>query len=803
VATLLRDLRFGFRLLSKNPGFAAVAMATLALGIAANTAMFSVIYPTYFEPLPYRDAERLVMVWSRHDGNRISVSPADFRDWKREATAFEDLNAWNGGEVNLATGGDRPELLTVNYATPGFLAMLGYGQPIVLGRNFVEDDATPGREQVAIVSHRMWQERFGGDPGIVGRAIRVNGRPHAIVGVLSPGPADQSMAQMWLPAAFTAERLQRQARYMLVLGRLKPDVTLGQANADMANVTRGLSAAYPDSNSGWTASVEPFRNNFVRRETLAALRLLMGAVGFVLLIACANVANLLLARGTARQRELAVRASLGASRGAILRQLVTESVVLALAGGAVGVALAYGLVHVITALMPPFTLPTEVFIRLNVPVLLFTAAVSGVSAILFGCVPAWQAARLDLVEALKDSARSVGSGQHRLRRALVAFEFALALALLTGGGLALHGFFRLTQVDLGLRTERLLTFPVPVREGDLEGPERIAAFYRELRERAGAVPGVLSASVSIGVPLRGGVNVAPFSIPGRTAADSDASAAPRTVLNAVSPGFHETLGIRVVAGRGFTDMDRIGGLPVAMVNESFAKKYLAGVDPLAQRVAIAFAPEVQWHIVGVYGDVRNAESGENRPEIHLPFWQFPFYRASVAVRTQGDPSGVQRALAGVLQAMNPDLPLGNVKTMEQIVSERMADERFNTVLFGGLAGTALLLAAVGIYGVMSFTVAQRTREIGVRMALGAARGRVLADVLREGMGTVLAGALLGSAGAYFVGRAMQTTVAGIEPMNATVLAGVACALVGSALGACLVPARRAASVDPMVALRQD
>jgi putative ABC transport system permease protein len=807
VTNLLRDFRFGVRLLLKDKGFTAVAMAALALGIAVNTAMFSVIYPTYLEPLPYRDADRLVMVWSRHEGQRIPVSPADFQDWKRRATSFEDLNVFVGGEVNLATGG-RPELIGANSATPGFLAMLGYGQPLALGRNFAEDEGTPGRDEVVIITHRMWRERFGGDPNAVGRTVRVDGRPHTVVGVLRPGPADHNQAQVWKPFAFTVDRLNRHARWALVMGRLKPDVTLAQANAEMTAITHGLAAEYPASNTGWTASVEPFRNNFVRRETLAALWLLMGAVAFVMLIACANVANLLLARGTARQRELAVRASLGASRTAILRQLVTESLVLALAGGAVGAALAYALVQVVTSLLPPFTLPTEVFIRLNVPVLLFTAAVSVVSAILFGCVPAWQAARGDLVESLKDSARSVGSGQHRLRRGLVAFEFALALALLTGGGLALHSFFRLTQVDLGVRTERVLTFALPVAEGRLEGKERITAFYRDLLDRVAAVPGVVSAGASIAMPLRGDRFNTPFSIPGQAV---DLSALPRASLNVVTPGYFDTMGIRVVRGRAFHDRDRPGGLPVAMVNESFANRHLAGVDALTQRVVIEYdvddtperEPDIQWQVVGLYADVRNPDTGESRPEIHLPFWQFPFPRVGVVVRTAGDPSTVQKGIADVLWRIDPELPMGHVKTVEQLVSERMADDRFNTVLFGSLALVALLLAAVGIYGVMSFTVAQRTREIGVRMALGAGSGRVLAEVLREAMATALTGAVLGSAGAYFVGRAMQSMLAGIEAMNGPVLAAVAITLGGCALAASLVPARRAASLDPMVALRQE
>jgi putative ABC transport system permease protein len=809
MANLLRDARFGFRLLRKNPGFAAVAVVALALGIAANTAIFSVIYPTYFEPLPYRDADRLAMVWSHREGNRNSVSPADFRDWKRQATVFEDLNASNAKQVNLA-GTDRPELVTVGVGTPGFLTMLGYGQPLALGRNFLEEEGTVGRDQVVILSHRLWQERFGADPAIIGRAVRIDTRPYTVVGVLGPGPADENMCRLWLPFAFTPERLEREERWMLVMGRLKPGVTLEQANAEMATVTRNLAATYPASNTGWTASVEPFRNNFVSDETKAALWLLVGAVAFVLLIACANVANLLLARGTARQRELAVRASLGASRAAILRQLITESVVLALAGGALGVALAYALVNVITALMPPYTLPTEVYVRLNVPVLLFTVAACGLSGILFGCAPAWQATRVDLSDALKETGRSLSGAHHGLRRALVAFEFALALALLTGGGLAIHSFFKLATVDLGLRTERLLTFFLPMPEGRLAGTDRIDAFYRELLDRVAALPGVVSASVSTSVPLRVGGYDVPFSIAGRPVPDG--TRLPAASLNLVSPQYFKTLGIRITSGRTFSDQDRAGGLAVAIVNETFVKRYLTGADPLTQHVVIETdapgteerEPDIERQIVGVYADVRHAgPQNESFPEINVPFSQVPWPRANMAVRTTGEPASVQQGIAAILRSMDPDLPMGNVKTMDQIVSERMAAERFNTVLFGSFAAVALLLAAVGIYGVMSFVVAQRTREIGLRMALGAARGRLLRDVLREGMTTALVGTALGSVGAYFVGRTMQGMLYGVRAMDPTMFVVVASTLLGTALVACLVPARRAASVDPMVALRQE
>lgn len=807
MTTFLRDTRFGLRLLRRNPGFTAVAIVALALGIAASTAMFSIIYAAYLEPLPYRHADRLVMVWSRVNGNRSLVSPADFLDWKQQATAFAEINAWSWRQVNLATN-DRPEQVQVGPATPGFLAMFGYGHPLALGRTFVEEEGTPGKDQVVILSHRLWQERFGGDPKIVGRQIRIDGMPHSVVGVLGAGPPDGNQNRLWVPLAFTPEQLKRDEHWLLVMAVLKPGVTIEEANANMAVVAERLARTYPATNTGRGASVEPLRNNFVSEKTKTALWLLVGAVGFVLLIACANVANLLLARGTARRRELAVRASLGATHGQILRQLITESVVLALVGGVLGVALAYALVDVIMALMPPFTLQTEVDVRLSVPVLLFTLAISATSGMLFGAAPAWQGAHAGTNEALKEAGRALGPGRHGLRRALVIVEFALALTLLTAGGLAIHSFFKLANVDLGFRIERLLTFTLPVAEGRLAGAEKATAFYRELLERLHTVPGIVSASVSIFMPLRGQPSLE-FSIAGRPA--NDAARWPQATINAASPEYFRTLGIRIMRGRGFTDADRIGGQPVVLVNETFVRQYLSGVDPLTQRVILEAVPNVEQlgpgierQIVGVYADVRNdGLQNDVLPGIDLPFWQVPWPQTTVAVRTAGEPMGLRQSIAAVIQTMDPDLPMGDVRTMEQIVSDAMATDRFNTVLFGSFAALALLLAAVGIYGVMAFAVAQRTHEIGVRMALGASRRRVVAQVLREGMTTTLIGVVLGSVGAYYVARSMRAIVQGVGAVDPAAYIAVTLTLLVAALVACLVPAARAASVDPMIALRRE
>ena len=815
MSNILRDARVGLRLLWKNPGFTAVAVLTLALGIAANTAIFSVIYATFFEPLPYRDADRLVMVKSHLQGDQDvapvwgSVSPADFLEWKGQATVFEDLQGWSGAQVNIATD-ERPEQVGAAPSTPGFLSMMGYGHPLALGRTFLDEEGTIGNAQVVILTHRLWRERFGEDPEIIGRRIRIDDEPHTVVGVLGPGPADLNQSEIWLPLAFTPEQqVNHEGRWLTVMGRLKPGVTLEQANANLAAISRRLAAAHPTTNTAWTASAEPFRNSFLSDDTKRGLWLLLGAVAFVLLIACANVANLLLARGTARQRELAVRVSLGASRLEIVRQLITESLVLALIGGALGVALASGLLSLVVALMPPYMLPTEANVRLNVPVLLFTLAACGLSGILAGCAPAWQAAHTSVHDTLKEGGRSLSGGGHRLRRVLVATEFALALTLLAGGGLAIQSLFTLANADLGFRTKQLLTFSLPVPEGRLTGAKEINAFYRQLIDRIEAVPGVVSQSVSTAMPLWGGFGMQ-FEIAGQPAPDR--AQRPNARFNMVSPEYFETLGIRITQGRALTDQDREGGLPVAVVNETLVRRFLPDVDPLTQRLVVVQlvpgasepGPDIEWQIVGVSADVRNeGPTNDQRAEIHVPFWQSPWPGARLAVHTAGDPTRVQQSIASVIQSLDPDLPMADVMTMEQRVSESLASARFNTVLFGSFAFVALLLAAFGIYGVMSFVVAQRTHEIGLRMALGADRAHVLRQVLREGMTTAVIGTAVGSVGAFFVDRTMRGMVSGVSNVDPTAFIVVAVTLLGAALLACVVPARRAASVDPMIALRQE
>jgi len=806
MANFARNVRFGFRLLGKNPGFTCVALLALILGIGANTAIFSVVYAALLSPLPYPNPDQLVMVWSKVNGHNNSVSAGDYLDWKRQNTVFQDLVAWSGGTFSLTVGG-HPEAMQARIPSPGFFNMQGI--PLMLGRDFLPEEGVSGRNHVVIMTHRLWQERFGSDLHIIGQPVRLNGEPYTVVGVLAAGMPDRFEAHLFVPLTITPERINHDRHWLVVMGRMKPGVTLQQANADMDGVTRRIAEVYPVSNKGWGANVEPLKNDFTSRDTIKNLWLLLGAVGFVLLIACVNVANLLLARGTVRQKEIAVRASLGATRWQLFSQLLTESLALAVIGGALGVGLATMLLKVIVVLLPPFSIPTEADIRLNLPVLLFSLAATVLAGVLCGCAPAWQISRWNLSDALKESGRSQSSsGRHGMRGTLVVVEFALALTLLAGAGLVIHSFWKLTRTDLGFRQDHLLTFSLPIPVERFTQPEQITAFYRQVLERITALPGITSTAASTGAPIVGTNWGMAFSVAGQLAVDP--SSRPSAGFTMVTPEYFRTFGIPIVKGRSFTEQDVAGGLPVAIVNETFAKKYLSNVDPLTQIVAVqqlrlgTLGPPIEWHIVGVYPDVHNeGVRREDFPEINVPLWQSPLPLIRITVRTGGDPASMANSIAAAVQSVDSDLPLDQVRTMDQVVDESLAGERFSTVLFASFAGVALLLAAIGIYGVMSFAVAQRTHEIGLRMALGAGPRQVLLLVLQEGMLLALIGLGIGLAGTYFVGRLMETTLYRVSALDPAAITGVTAVLLLSALLACYTPARRATQVDPMVALRDE
>ena len=809
MTNLWRDLRFGFRLLRKNPGFAAVAILALSLGIGANTAIFSVIYSTLLEAMPYPHPNQIVMVWSKIRGGRNGVSAGDYLDWKQQSNAFQELSAWSGENFNLSSG-KTPEQVDGRRVTPGFFSVTR-GTPPAIGRDFLPEEGDVGRDHEVILTHKLWQERFGGDSNIIGRQIRVNGESYSVVGVLAAGVYDRLEQQIFAPLAFKPEQINHDFHWLLVTGRLKQGVTIPQAQANMDLVTGHIADAYPKSNKSWGASVEQLQDDFLSRDFKNALWFLMGAVALVLLIACVNVANLLLARGMARQKEIAVRASVGASGASLFRQFLAESLALALIGGAVGIALAWGMMKVLLLTMPPYTLPAEADVRLSMPVLGFTLAATILSGALFGSVPAWNAARLNLNDVLKEGGRSSsGSGRHRLRRTLVVVEFALALTLLAGAGLAIHSFWNLRQVDLGIRKDHLLTFNLPVPNDRFTQPDQITAFYKQLLEKVSALPGIMQASASTGLPLEGTYFGMPFTVVGKT--DSDPSSRPGAGFQMVTPGYYQLFGVHILEGRTFTDQDVAGGQPVALVNENFVKRFLGNADPLTQRVAVEqlipgvtkLGPPIEWQIVGVFHDVRTGNlRQQNRAEIDVPFWQSPWPSAAMSVRTSGDPVGMSKTIAAVVQSVDADLPISQVKTMDQILDEDMSGDRLDTVLLGTFAAVALILSAVGIYGVMAFAVAQRTHEIGLRMALGAGPSRVLSLILGEGMILTLIGLIFGLVGAFLVGRAMRSQLYGIGAIDPVALGGVAAVLILAALLACYVPARRAMRVDPMVALRYE
>jgi len=805
--TLLQNLRFSLRMLRKNPGLTITVLLTLALGIGANTAIFTVDYAALLAPMPYPKSNQLVVVWSKIQGFHNGVSAGDYTDWKRQSTSFEDLNAWTGGSFNIATK-DQPENIDGRRTTPGFYRMLGI--PFMMGRDFLPEEGQPGRDRVVILTHKLWQH-LGANPKIIGQRVRLDGQPYTVVGVLPAGLYDRGQGDLVVPLAFTPEQINHDFHWILVMGRLKPGVPLAQAQADMNGVTARIAQAYPKSNKGWGSFVEPLQNDFLPKERILTLWLLLGAVGFVLLIACVNVANLLLAKSMTRQKEMAVRGSLGATPRTIFAQLLTESLLLAIAGGALGIGVGYAMLRGLVAAVPPDTLPSEADFSLNMPILLFTLAATTLAGLLFGCAPAWYASRVDPAEALKEGGRSgMGTGRHRLRRALVIGEFALALALLAGAGLAIHSFWNLMRVDLGVKSDHVLTFFLNVPDSRPKDPALITTYYRQILDRVASVPGVAHASAETGLPLEGTGFGMPFTIPGGPTY-SDPSQRPGARFGMITPDYFQTFGIRLVRGRTFTDQDNASSVKVAMVNESFVQKYFKDKDPLTQRVSVEelipgvtrLGPPIDWQIVGVFHNVRSRGLREDNPEIEIPFWQIPWPSAGIGVRTAEDPATMTRAIAAAVHSVDPEIALALPRTMDQVRTDVLAEDRFSVVLFASFAVVALLLAGVGIYGVMAFSVTQRSHEIALRMALGADRARVVGMIVREGIILAAIGLALGLISSYFIGRAMRSMLYGVSPMDFSAFAIVGVLLLAAALLACYLPARRAASVHPMQVLRTE
>lgn len=813
--TIWQNLRFALRMIRKDPGLSFTVLLTLALGIGANTAIFTVDYASLLAPLPFQHPEQLVILWSKVNGERTEVPARDFIEWKRDSTVFQDLQAWEGSEFNLATQ-DQPVYVQARLDTPGLNDMLG--NRLFLGRDFVPEEGQPGKDHVAILTHKVWQ-RLGSNPHVIGSTIRLNDEPYTVVGVFEPGLTDRQ-GDLVVPLAFRPEQLTGNSFYSVwVMGRLKPGVTRQEAQIEMDSIAKQLAKEYPQTSKGSGVSVENFKNDFITSDRIRTLWLLLAAVGFVLLIACVNVANLLLAKSMTRQREVAVRTAVGARPSAIFGQLLTESLLLALMGGMLGILVGDLMLREIAAAIPPGILSSEADLTLNFPILLFALAATTIVGFGFGCAPAWYASRVDPGEALKDSGRTGTSlARHHLRRALVIAEFALALVLLAGAGLAIHSFSNLLRLDLGVRTDHILTFELPVPMTRSINPEKAIAYFREMLAKIRAIPGVTNAAAMTGVPLESGNASLPFSVVG-DAGYSDPSKQRATPLRLVTPGYFETFSIRMLTGRPLRDEDTENAPKVVVVNEDFAKQYLRGRDPLQQRISLPqvtvgspnmIGPPTNFQVVGVYHHVAGSNNGmsmlglrDHFPEILLPFWQMPWSSGNIAVRTSQDPSSMLTTVSAAVHVVDPTVAVAQPETMEQVRDDALVQDRLTTFLFVSFALIALLLSAVGIYGVIAFSVNQRTHEIAVRMAVGATRDRVIALVLREGAILASIGTALGLIGAYSVGRLMGGILYGVHALDMTAFTLVSLLLLSAALLACYVPAQRAASVEPMQALRTE
>lgn len=804
---LLQNLRFSVRMLAKNPGLTITVLLTLALGIGANTAIFTVDYATLLAPLPYPQPDQLVMVWSKIQGFRNSMSAGDFLDWKHQNTAFQDINAWTGGSFNIATH-DQPEYVEGRRNTAGFYKMMG--SKFLMGRDFLPEEGVAGKDHVVILTHKLWAH-LGENKNILGTQIRLDGLPYTVVGVLAEGLNDRGSEQLTVPLVFKPDQINHDFHWLLAMGRLKPGVTIKQGQADMDAVTAHIAQVYPKSNKGWGAIVEPLKNDFLPSDRKLTLWLLLGAVAFILLIACVNVANLLLAKSLSRQKEMAVRSALGASPKAIFGQLITESLLLAFTGGLLGVGVGYGMLRGLIAVMPEGTLPSEAELRLNFPILLFTLAATTLAGLLFGCAPAWFASRIDPGETLKEGGRTgSGKARHWLRRSLVVGEFALALALLAGAGLAIHSFLNLQRVDLGIKTDHILTFFLPVPESRPNDPEQIVSYYKRILGSIQSVPGVSDVTAMTGMPLFGPGFGMPFTIVGKPAYN-DPSQRPLTGFGMVTPDYFKTFGIQTVRGRSFGDQDTTTSVKVAMINEEFARKFFKDADPLQQRISIEelvpgvtkLGPAVEWQVVGVYHNVRSQGFRSDNPEVLISYWQIPWPTAGIAVRTSNDPSSMTKSIAAAVHSIDPQISLATPRTMDEVRDSVLSSDRFTLLLFTCFAAVALLLAGLGIYGVMSFSVAQRSHEIALRMALGAGRNRVVGQVVKEGLALAGIGLGIGLIGAYFIGRAMQTMLYGVGSLDYSAFSVVGAILLLASLIACYFPARRAASVEPMQVLRNE
>ncbi|MEN3329441.1 MAG: hypothetical protein V7638_4248 [Acidobacteriota bacterium] len=809
-----QDLRYGARMLLRNPAVSAVAVVTLALGIGANTATFSIVNAVLLRPLPYQNPDRLASLWTNvPEQGRRPITPGNFVDWKNQNTVFEDVAAFNPSTVTLTGDGEPVQMMGAN-TSAGYFAVVGV-EPM-LGRAFLPEEYAPGKNQIVILGNAFWRSHFGGDRTIINKSITLDGRSFTVTGVMPPGiyplwpttegriSFDESHQQFWLPMAYNSRWASNRTVHALgVVGRLKAGITFAQAQVEMNTIGARLEQEHAE-NKGERIIVNPFLNEVVG-DVRPALLTLLGAVGLVLLIACANIASLLLAQHAARSKEIAIRAALGAGRARLVRQFFIEALLLSVLGSAAGIALAeFGMGALLKII--PTKIPRLDQVQLDWRVLAFTLLLSLVTCLLFGIGPAWQAAKPNLQPTLEHGVRTSGPGTgQRFRQLLVVFQVSMAVMLVIAAGLLIKSFWRLRQVDPGFTSNNVLSAHVTLG-AQYHKAAKTNDFYNQLIERISVLPDVDAVSIAYDHPLESNM-VDNFKIEGRTESESGRPASAN--FQPVSSDYFRTVGMTIISGRPFTQQDDQDHPGVAIVNEAFARQYLPQGKELGQRIQ-PVQPAPIWNneqltsfeVVGVVRNVKSAGwNAESEPTYYLPATQAPFQAMTILVRTRNDPATLVSALRNAVQTIDPTQPVTNIRTLDQIISDSVAQSRLNMLLMGLFGGLALILAAVGIYGLLSYAVTERTREIGTRMALGAQVPDVLKLVLKQGMTLALIGEVIGLVGAFALTRVIRGLLFGVAPTDAMTFIAVAAVLTGVALLACYFPARRAAKVDPLVALR--
>jgi len=811
MSRLIQDLRFACRTLLKSPGFAFVAIASLGLSIGANTAIFSFVNAVLLKPLPYPNADRIVRVLEAPPGGgRNGISTLNFLDWQNQNACFDFMAARTGSSTSL-TGIEEPIELPGERVSAHYFDI--FGVRAALGRTFVDGEDEAGKNRVAILSHTLWQTQFGGDPGMVGRTILLDGEPHTIVGVLPKNtPFERGYARIWRPLAFEPSHMTRNFHWFGAYARLKPGITLEQARAQMDAIGKHISTDFPDSNKDWGVGVDRFSETVVDKRLGQSLYVLLAAVGMVLLIACANLANLSLMRVVSREREIAIRLSLGAGRWILGRQFLTESLLIATVGGTVGLVIGQLTMSGLKAVMPAYALPSEADVTIDWRVLLFSFGLTLLTGIIIGLFPALQAARPTLTNSLKQGGVGSSAGAHAgVRSTLVVAEVALAFVLLTGAGLLMRSLSKIGDVDPGFDPTNVLTFQLPVSDKRFPDPAGLNTYLRQINARMAALPGVTSVAVSSALPMKGWGYGMPFQIAEQKTVDRANRQA--CYFKMVSASYFKTIGMRLRQGRLLADTDMHGTPPVTVINETMAKKFWPKGDAIGKRILVqeivpgktALGEEIPWEVVGVVANekVDGLDDTSENSGMYVSNEQSPVYYLGALVHSSTDTALLREVVKKAIHEISRDQTLSDMKTLETIKAESMGDNRFRVLLLATFAGASLLLSAIGIYGVISYSVSQRTREIGIRTALGATQSDVLRLVLRHGMALCILGLLLGVAGAFGVNQLIASLLFGVGDRDPITLALVALILGLVGLCACLIPARRAARINPVDALRSE